>query len=403
MENIKKQTTTLQQNQGVITFRHRCSSIDTSINFNALNWSLSDQTSTGIINPPAWVITASNLSQLKSTAQIITSAGRTLFPEFYSLTNSGISFINGFAPLEGEVFIFYFSNANRPTFTAEMQPIYRPGVILANATTYDFVDSITIPSIEARCPISVMIDGEEQIYGATGDFQFSALTNDPSKSRAITFTAEDYDRVILVTGIAWYQPNASVLPQIETLGGQVNRLVADVAVLANKELTDYQSAPNSVDLDKFGTLVNDILDCPISDPDNEKTYTESNAPISATNLQSHHARLHPYRTISKATGLPVWRLAGNIYLFYSISITASTVTISGVTFPSKNQAINVNMATPTDAYRSQGFASANTSTFLWGSASASNEIDVSFDLELASKPTWADDYTTKTIRQILGL
>lgn len=435
MENIKKKTPSLTSNQGELTFRHRCSASDVVINFSSLNWSLTDISLTGLTNPPSWVITSSNLASLKQNFFISTSIGRIVYPEYYTLYNSSLTF-TGFTPQEGEVLTFYVSNANRPAFNAEMMPINREGTFSSGASTFDFIDQLTIPTLAERCPIQVLASSEVDLEvkfttesippmgyvsangvsigknsgtyigsdyfilfshlwalsglsttvgdpfvisstkgltaqldwdagktislnlggnfirafgGSSGvigakqldqfqghehsvphyqtalgtnnglptnsgnvtlqsvntvgivsdgtngtprtgsetrpqnvalqayiryrpeffhlkyltDWSFVPLSNDGSKSRSILLSSVSYNRVIKVIGISYFQPNTSVLPQIEILSGQLNRVISDVAQLSNKDLVDYLATANSIDVGYFSNTFYSLLNAQI--------------------------------------------------------------------------------------------------------------------------------------------
>lgn len=336
MDNIKKTTSTYSQNQSALVFWHRCSSTDLMIDFANLTWAVGDISSYGVQNPPAWVIINSNLGSLKSYLKITTSANRNILPDYFDLYNSKMVFKNGFTPLEGEVFKFEVLNANRPLNSLEAQPIYRTGLILANTNQFDFVDEISVPTQEARCPIQVLVD-DSPVY-MTGDWTFVPQSGDSSKSRKIQMVnTVDYDRQILVTGYCVYQPNGSVTQQVETIAGQLDKVITDLAQLTNKDITEYQVVPNNIDLAAFGNTVSSILNASISVPVNHYIDASNNgAQVLTANVTDIPFILTSQfglnwdgsGLVASVTG--IYNISGSIYVTTS-QITNIDIFVNGVT------------------------------------------------------------------------
>ena len=115
-----------------------------------------------------------------------------------------------------------------------------------------------------------------------------------------------------------------------------------------------------------------------------KIYDESDVSITGTNSWSTtNASLQPYK--DPISG--IWRLRGNVR-GTTASATGSTVTVTGITFPAFNQAGSV--STNTTATANECYAIASTSDFKIEQGAARTAWWFSFDVELASKPTWAD-------------
>lgn len=262
MENLKKQTPLVTSNQGTLVFRHKCSAGDTTVNFNALVWTSTEIAAYGLANPPSWVITSSNLASLKSQCLITSSRGYDITPEYFNLFNSSLSFKN-YVASEGEILTFRVSNTSRQAYDLEVQPINRQGTLTAGTKTIDFVDVVSVPTLAERCPITVKVGGAERYY--PDDFSFVGLSSDASKTRSITLTdALNEDVDWQVVGIAAYNPNSSLLPQVETLNGTMAKVVSDLVQLTNKDAVDYNATPNSVDLAYFANTMNALLNTQVT-------------------------------------------------------------------------------------------------------------------------------------------
>jgi hypothetical protein len=128
--------------------------------------------------------------------------------------------------------------------------------------------------------------------------------------------------------------------------------------------------------------------------ENNKTYDQTQVTVTGTNTWvTDKASFYPYRTISKTTGLPVWRMSFNIYgTTASTSRTTQDITISGVTFPSRIQAIPASQGAGTSPFYAWTAANSGNVNFAYGTTSA-NYFSYSGDVELSAKPTWADEWT----------
>ena len=69
----------------------------------------------------------------------------------------------------------------------------------------------------------------------------------------------DANIVVVSNGLRVERPTAAVLSRFETLAGQLDIVIEDLAAATGNLTTRYQSAPNNVDLKVFGDLVKSIL------------------------------------------------------------------------------------------------------------------------------------------------
>ncbi len=134
-----------------------------------------------------------------------------------------------------------------------------------------------------------------------------------------------------------------------------------------------------------------LLALPVS-KDNNKTYDSAQVTVlsGGTGWSTSFSKFYPYRTISKTTGLPIWRLAFNVQGSLSVGATNNTLYFSGVTFAANpNQAVSGSGGGATSVI---GAVNPNGSSLtLYANTSITNWM-VSGDVELALKPTWADEW-----------
>lgn len=137
-----------------------------------------------------------------------------------------------------------------------------------------------------------------------------------------------------------------------------------------------------------------LLALPVS-KDNNKTYTQAHAAITATGLSAiNYAKYYPYRTISKATGLPVWRLNFELNFTTSSGVTSiADVAIAGVSFAYGAAAQQQPLYSIAAASaQSRAVTHLSSSTIYVESGASNSTWLVGGDIELLAKPTWADEW-----------
>lgn len=69
----------------------------------------------------------------------------------------------------------------------------------------------------------------------------------------------DANIVVVSNGLRVERPTAAVLSKFETLAGQMDIVIEDLAAATGNPTTRYQTAPNSVDLKMFGELLKSLI------------------------------------------------------------------------------------------------------------------------------------------------
>ena len=126
--------------------------------------------------------------------------------------------------------------------------------------------------------------------------------------------------------------------------------------------------------------------------DNNKTYdlTQVSLTSSDATLSNGQGAFYPYRTISKTTGLPIWRIAFNVGVTTN-SLSSFNLKISGVASPNKLQSVT-NVAADGGTVANAGVFLASSDTINIAAGAPKTTWRISGDVELAAKPTWADEW-----------
>lgn len=132
--------------------------------------------------------------------------------------------------------------------------------------------------------------------------------------------------------------------------------------------------------------------------DNNKTYDKSLVSVAGIDSWvTTYAKFYPYRVISKVTGLPIWKL--NFEINGSVSSATRvqyTASIAGVTFKDSS-AISAITSNPS-LIQYRAFASSGTGSVQFEhSSGVTTNYFFSGDVELAGKPTWADEWQEPSV------
>jgi hypothetical protein len=255
-----------------VKFHHQAAAGETMIDLNSLTLP------SGFVNPSPAVLTSMNLAVLSENLILTSSIRPFLMEELsYEVRNNSIHWINGFTPLEGEIFTgLFMNNSINGTLIADVRTPGGSGVLLEDET--DFVLGEAIPILEAssnQWPI--------QLYrgpsltpvlrnvgnSPTGEGNYYMVDNGSGYCQVIRFNDAGN------TGgepVAWAshgalgeRPSQSVLQYVDTLAGQLDKVITDLALVTDKDESEYQAAPNNIDLKQFGDLVFKLLNLEIID------------------------------------------------------------------------------------------------------------------------------------------
>lgn len=253
-----------------IVFFHKATAGDTTINLGALSMP-SEISSAGYTNPSASELASFNLSLIRNNLKLVSSRGVELIPGLsYIASGLVITLSDSFGPaLADEIFTGVIDPvAKTGANFVDASPLVATGLLAAGAQDFNVGQPFEVnkyPNAQAGA-VLVFVDGDIQFRnvgnatadpGADGNYQELAATGG-NLATIIRFNdVEAYDRNILVVsnGLLAERPSESVKAEVERLQGQIDSLVATTAVLAGVPESNFQAAPNAVDLKQFGDRV----------------------------------------------------------------------------------------------------------------------------------------------------
>lgn len=247
-------------------FLHQATAGDTLIQLTSL------VTPTGVTNysaPSVSDLSQTNLMQWGSNFQLISSIrGYMMQNVSYVITGAQtIKLID--AALDAEIFEGIIDHVARVgTTLVDASPIVSSGVLAAGNTDFNVGTpfQVGLYSSMQHGAVLVYVDGQlmlrntgNQAPGAGVEGDYYEVHSGGGLGQIIRFNTPDLinDRKVTVVSVAGLveRPNGSFMAVMETLQGQIDAIVPTVAALADVPETDFQAAPNNVDLKSFGDRV----------------------------------------------------------------------------------------------------------------------------------------------------
>jgi len=251
-----------------LTFAHKATAGDTGITLTSLT-TPTEMSSVGFTQPTAAELTSAKLLFFRKNLKLISSS-RGLLMDFLSYTiasNSRINF-NGFTALAGEIFIGIIDHEPATGLNVvDAAPLVSSGVLTAGLQDYNTGSAFQVnkyPTTQIG-NVLVYVDGVLQhrnsgnvtaVPSADGNYQ--EIDNGSGLGSVIRFnTIEAYNRNIIVVsnGLLVNRPDSSRDQALESLAGQVDKMIPDLAAATGNPSTNYQAAPNNVDIKTFGDNV----------------------------------------------------------------------------------------------------------------------------------------------------
>lgn len=219
-------------------------------------------TESGLVNPSGASLLAAQLQAFKSNVTVTSSARGLIQKSEYVVNNSNIYFKN-ITSLANEVFEVEVADVlitgNR---VVDMRVIRVEGELPHGTTDFSIGYQLDINKEEIivfRDGVQMFRSDDNDSSGATGNYYYLDTDGD-GKSNTIRFfeSAVGVEAILIAsTGGIVDSPNVSTFQQIETLAGQIDQMVPTLAALAGVPESDFQSAPNYVDLKNYGSrLIN---------------------------------------------------------------------------------------------------------------------------------------------------
>ncbi len=276
--SIRKKDVKEQKSIGVgfkkIVFAHKATLGETGINLTALV-APSEMSSVGFVNPNSSELTDANLLFYRKNLTIISSVKGPLV-DFLSYTvpsSSRIAF-NGFTAEDGEIFVGVIDPSAKTELRAvDASALVATGTLAVGVTDFNAGTPFEINKYPLTQLGSVIVfrNGVQQFRNtgntATPDGNYYEVSAGGGLGTVIRFNNAPVgidDNILVVSnGLLVERPDGSMMAAIENIAGQLDQVIPTVAALAGVPETDFQSAPNNVDLKAFGDSVLAMLDAQV--------------------------------------------------------------------------------------------------------------------------------------------
>jgi hypothetical protein len=248
-----------------LRFAHKASGGDTGINLN----SLVTPSEMALANPSPAQLAAAQLLTNKANFQLTSSVKGKLIPDlaFSVSTNMQINFLDWTAD-EGEIFYGEID----PVAATGIQVIdadhtRATGILPAGTTDFNVgVYEVNKYPDQQVGQLLVFLDGLPQFRNTgnataspSADGNYQEVYSSGGLGSIIRFNEADAlnDRKVIVvsTEALAFRPSNSALAVLETLAGQLDQIIPDLALATGNPEAKYQAQPNSVDLKAFGDRV----------------------------------------------------------------------------------------------------------------------------------------------------
>lgn len=249
-------------------FAHKATTGDTGITLSSLV-TPSEMSSVGFVNPSASDIVNAQLFFYQKNLTLMSSLRGELIPYLsYTISSSNRIVFNGFTAADGEIFVGVIDfNAVTGTQVVDATFATATGTMAIGATDFNVGQAFAINQYPSQQVGAVLVfrNGQQQFRcignNAANEGNYTEVDNGSGLGQIIRFVVAapgptEGDSILVVSnGLVAYAPDNSALQQIETLAGQIDDMIPTLAALAGVPESDFQSAPNNVDLKSFGDQV----------------------------------------------------------------------------------------------------------------------------------------------------
>lgn len=261
-----KESSQIQTGFKKTRFLHQAAAGDTIINTTSLT------VPTGTANysaPSVSELSRTNLQQWASNFQLISSV-RGYMMQNVSYVITGATTIRLLdAALDGEIFEGIIDhNARTGVSLVDASPILASGTLAAGQTDFNVGTPFQVGLYPSQKHGIVLVYVDRTLMyrntgnnlpgvGVEGDYY--EVHSGAGLGQLIRFNTPDLinDREVTVVSLAGFveRPNGSFMAVMESLQGQIDAMVPTLAALAGEPETNYQGAPNNIDLKTFGDRV----------------------------------------------------------------------------------------------------------------------------------------------------
>jgi len=251
-----------------IVFMHKAAAADTEILLSALS-TPAEAVANGFAQPNLSILSSLHLQQFRENFTLKSSLRGTL-QDYLSYKVVGAAKIQLlFDAEDGEIFTGVFDYVARTGNTlVDAQPLVVTGQLDAGETDFNVGTPFQVGQYSSMQVGAVMVFVDNQIMyrndgnnppgiGVDGDYY--EVHAGSGLGTIIRFNTPDLvnDRGVIVVSVGSLveRPIGSQLALIEALAGQIDNMIPTLAASAGVPETDFQGAPNNVDLKAFGDRV----------------------------------------------------------------------------------------------------------------------------------------------------
>lgn len=249
-----------------LVFAHKASLGATGIDLGSLV-TPTEMSSLGFVNASTADMLAAKLLFFNKNLTL-TSSSRNLLMQDLSYTvksNSRIEF-QGFTALEGEIFVGVIdASARTGNNLVDARPIVATGSLAISVTDFNVGTPFRVNHTPGSQVGEVVVyrNGMQQFRNVgnspTGDGNYYEVQAGNGLGTVIRFNSapvSQADNIMVISnGLIAERPDGSMMAVIESLAGQLDQVIPTVAALAGQPETNFQAAPNNVDLKQFGDTV----------------------------------------------------------------------------------------------------------------------------------------------------
>ena len=228
----------------------------------------SDTEFTGWINPTSTEISQAHISSKKANVylQYVNRPARLIPTLSYNIaSDTAINLVNGADAAAGDIILGWIGTYAGNAKAVDAYSIVKTGVLTAGTT-----DVVT------NLPFTYNKYSDQQagdvLYFLGGQQLFRCLNNNiandgeyievtPSSGsltntlRLKTALLADTSYLIVSNGLVAFAPTESWISYVQTMGGQLDVIIADLAAATGNPTSRYQTGPNNTDLAAFGNRV----------------------------------------------------------------------------------------------------------------------------------------------------
>lgn len=249
-----------------LVFAHKASLGATGIDLGSLV-TPTEMSSLGFVNASTADMLAAKLLFFNKNLTL-TSSSRNLLMQDLSYTvksNSRIEF-QGFTALEGEIFVGVIdASARTGNNLVDARPIVATGSLAVSVIDFNVGTPFRVNHTPGSQVGEVVVyrNGMQQFRNVgnspTGDGNYYEVQAGNGLGTVIRFNSAPVSQpdniMVISNGLIAERPDGSMMAVIESLAGQLDQVIPTVAALAGQPETNFQGAPNNVDLKQFGDEV----------------------------------------------------------------------------------------------------------------------------------------------------